>query len=241
MPAILSLPCELIATVLSSFDNVRSLHSCLLVCRHFHTSFKESPGIAAAVLRRQIQPLLLPYSFAILRTTDFTHPRSPALAKALFDQLYDDPDQLANQIDALSAPDIFWLGRLHETIQSLATSYLTDAWRRLGMDETSVDVSPGEFLRTCRAFYQAELGSRVFRSATGIKQELNGEELLIRRNPPWVNEQITCVHDFLEKKFTEAALDVLAHDVEFGEREIDYLTNGEDNYSKQRWVSTRSA
>lgn len=33
----------------------------------------------------------------------------------------------------------------------------------------------------------------------------------------------------------------LVYDVKFGEREIDYLANREDNYSKQRWVSTRLA
>ncbi|KAI3528879.1 hypothetical protein CSPX01_15930, partial [Colletotrichum filicis] len=56
-------------------------------------------------------------------------------------------------------------------------------------------------------------------------------------HPPWVNKQLGCVHDFIEAKFLEASIDVLAHDVTFGEYEIDYLTTGGDNMMIQSWLS----
>ncbi|KAI1315803.1 hypothetical protein F5Y16DRAFT_197477 [Xylariaceae sp. FL0255] len=61
--------------------------------------------------------------------------------------------------------------------------------------------------------------------------------MFFSRHPPWVNEQLGCVHDYIEKRFSEASRDVLAHDIEFREFSIDYLSNGPDNGWKQSWIS----
>ncbi|KAJ0269116.1 hypothetical protein COL940_012755 [Colletotrichum noveboracense] len=55
------------------------------------------------------------------------------------------------------------------------------------------------------------------------------------KHSPWENEQIACVYHFLEIKFAQASYDVVAHDVEFGVREVDYLTSWQENESRQLW------
>ncbi|KAK2053692.1 hypothetical protein LY76DRAFT_524095, partial [Colletotrichum caudatum] len=62
------------------------------------------------------------------------------------------------------------------------------------------------------------------------------------KHTPWENEQLGCVHDFLEAELAKVMnihsarnLLVVAHDVECGEFSIDYLTDGEENYQRQLW------
>ncbi|XDG07853.1 hypothetical protein ABKA04_007468 [Annulohypoxylon sp. FPYF3050] len=55
--------------------------------------------------------------------------------------------------------------------------------------------------------------------------------------PPWEKEQLASVLEFLELKLAKASHDVLAHDVEFGELGIDYITTGDDNHFRQLWLS----
>ncbi|TGJ78685.1 hypothetical protein E0Z10_g10076 [Xylaria hypoxylon] len=62
-------------------------------------------------------------------------------------------------------------------------------------------------------------------------------QLFMSRHPPWVNEQLGCVHDYLENRFSKATRDVLYHDIEFGELSIDYISNGPLNFWKQLWIS----
>ncbi|EQB43984.1 hypothetical protein CGLO_17317 [Colletotrichum gloeosporioides Cg-14] len=56
------------------------------------------------------------------------------------------------------------------------------------------------------------------------------------RHSPWENEQMFCIHHFLEMKFA-TTYDVFAHDVAFGKRKVDYLTFGTKNDSRQLWLS----
>lgn len=53
-----------------------------------------------------------------------------------------------------------------------------------------------------------------------------------------MNEQMVSVHDFVERKVMDAAFDVLAHDVDFGEVSFNYLQKGRENFGIQRRVSS---
>lgn len=81
----------------------------------------------------------------------------------------------------------------------------------------------------------------------------------LSRYPPWQNEQLAAVYEYLENSFAQGeypqlsafvggqqglsdplftdSLEVFKHDVDFGEVGIDYLTTGADNGFRQDWVS----
>jgi hypothetical protein len=240
MRGILNLPCEVVGNVLRSFDHTHCLPPALLTCRHFYSSFPETPGVAATILRRQIDPKLLPFSIALLEASSLPHPRTPALVKTLLDKLYHRPDELAAKVAVIPTRDILMLGRIHDVIESLATDFLAQAWARLGhvQNDDNLAITPTEFLRACRAFYQVELCIRAFCQHRNREPDFDDRTLIVARNPPWVNEQMASVHDFLEKRVMDAAFDVLAHDVCFGEVSLNYLEKGRDNFWIQRRVST---
>ncbi|KAJ3939467.1 Trimeric GatFAB AmidoTransferase(AdT) complex subunit [Colletotrichum fioriniae] len=133
------------------------------------------------------------------------------------------------------------MSRKHDWVTTLALSYAAGAKIHLSSDITTspetIDLSPSEYSRFCRAFYRVDLFYVLF-GAVGNFNGLSGTgNLLFHRHPPWENEQLGCVHDFVEAKFLEASVDVLAHDVTFGEYQIDYLTTGGDNMMIQLWLS----
>lgn len=186
MRGILNLPCEVVGSVLRSFDNVHCLLPALLTCRHFYASFQETPGVAATVLRRQVDPKRLPFSIAILEASNLPHPRSPVLVKALLDKLYHRSDELAAQASIIPTRDILMLGRVHDVIESLATDFLSQAWARLGLvqDDDSLAIAPMEFLSACRAFYLAELCIRAFCQDPNREPDFDDRKLVAARNLP---------------------------------------------------------
>lgn len=68
--------------------------------------------------------------------------------------------------------------------------------------------------------------------------DLGSRGLFASRNTPIENGQVACVRGRLEKQFSDAARDVLEHDIDFGELGADYLSNGDENLRKQDWVKS---
>lgn len=210
MTGITSLPCEIVACIFRNLENVRCIPSVLLTCRHFYTSYNESPGIGAEILCRQIPSALLPYSVALIEASRLPCPHAVGTVPQFLDALYEHPDQMANKLESLPIPDLLELGHIHAIIDTLANDFATDAWKLLGQDTQtlpgSVSLSPTEYLRFCRAFYRAELFFRLFR---GAKQTTPGtaenveNQLFFSRLAPWENEQLGCAYDFLEKRFSQ--------------------------------------
>lgn len=54
---------------------------------------------------------------------------------------------------------------------------------------------------------------------------------------PWVDEQLACIHDYLEDILSRAFDDVAAHDVDWGAKSVDWLAQGRRNEYKQAYVS----
>ncbi|KAK1533573.1 hypothetical protein CPAR01_10281 [Colletotrichum paranaense] len=241
MPSIADIPCELVSSILRSLDDFETLTSALLACRHIYTSFKQIAGTELAILRRKIGLDLLPYAVASLEASRLKpSPGDDSSIRALLDLLYDNPSQLVARTASISSELLRSMSRKHDWVTTLALSYAAEAKIHLASDiaasPEAVDLSPPEYIRFCRAFYRVDLFYLLF-GAVGNFNGLSGMgNLLFHRHPPWVNEQLGCVHDFIEDKFLEASIDVLAHDVTFGEYEIDYLTTGGDNMMIQSWA-----
>ncbi|KAI5457678.1 hypothetical protein BGZ63DRAFT_427714 [Mariannaea sp. PMI_226] len=245
MPSITTLPCEVVASIFRKFDNIRWLTPSLLSCRHLHSSFKESSGVQAEIIRRQIPSPLLPYSIALAEAHRLPRPLAISSVHQLLDTLYHDPENLVARLQNIHLPLALKMGCTHDAIHDFVIDFAEDA---LGLlfpeNQAALDqftLSPTEYLRFCRAFYRTELFFVLFGTDPPSTESgaFSGSEneLLFSRHSPWENEQIACVYDFLEKRFSQASHDVLAHDVEFGELSIDYLTLGVDNQLRQLWIS----
>lgn len=82
-----------------------------------------------------------------------------------------------------------------------------------------VDFHPGRWVREMRNY---RLGRYFF-------------------NPfsPWVNEQLACVHDYLEEVLSRTFDDIAAHEVVWGALSVDWLAQGRRNEHKQAFVGAR--
>ncbi|KAJ3577903.1 hypothetical protein NPX13_g2663 [Xylaria arbuscula] len=172
---------------------------------------------------------------------------SPSIQQ-LLDTLYNQPDILTRRLHDIPLTGLIEMEVTHHLVKDFADAFASDAWSLLlshspfqgqGRSDSFV-LSPMEQFRFYRAFYRVELFLRLFRGdSTQLWSFLEDEQvgIFLSRHPPWVNEQLGCVHDYIEKRFSQASHDVLAHDIEFGELNIDYITNGPDNQWKQGWIS----
>ncbi|KAH6618377.1 hypothetical protein B0J18DRAFT_437206 [Chaetomium sp. MPI-SDFR-AT-0129] len=235
MPSITQLPCEVVGLVLKSLDHPRYLCSALLTCRHFYSSFKESHGVRTSILRHQVTPALLPYAVAVAEAAQLPRPLSSASISSLLDELYKTPARLAARMSTLPASTVQSMSLTHDTIHTLAMDFATKAHALIPPFPTCTPVlSPSEYFRFCRAFYRVELFYIMSRE---YEFEALTQSLFFSRHHPWENEQLASVYEYLEARFAEASLDVLMHDVDFGEGGVDYLTTGAENGWRQAWLS----
>lgn len=235
MPHITDLPIEVMASVLRKLGNIRFLPTALVTCRHFYNSAIEHPGIAQDIIRGQITPALLPYSVALLESSRLPKPLTSSSINEMLDTLYNEPVQLEARLKKMPQRDLVRLGHLHDVINGFTTDFTRHAWSLLS--QSDLVLSSTEHFRVCRAFYRYELLCNLFRSTSETSEEGFERRLFLGRHAPWENEQIGCVHDFLEQRLTKATFLVLSQDIDFGEVSIDYITCGGENYWKQQWLS----
>ncbi|KAI2626753.1 hypothetical protein GGR54DRAFT_484076 [Hypoxylon sp. NC1633] len=245
MAAITELPCEIVVLVLRNLGSVRFLLPSLLTCRHFYSSFKEHPNVAAHILQQQVTPALIPYSIAVLEASRLK-PRTAVAVRELLETLYTEPSKLADRLRTMPIPLLARMGHMHDVIHSLATEFASRAWIHISKEpgsqvSSSLSLSLKEYFRFCRAFYRAELYLSINRNSMepldAASFRDSDKEWFTSKHPPWENEQLGCVQYFLELKFSEASRDVLAHDVVFGELGVDYLQPGGMNWNRQAWLS----
>jgi hypothetical protein len=198
MPRITDLPVEVVATILRHLDKAQFLPPSLLVCRCFYSA---GAGIAAAMLRRQIPPALLPYAVAVLESSRMAQPPTAPPVQELLDRLYNEPARLAAKLKTMPLGDLIVMEHLHDLICTFTDDAMGHAWSLLSKDE--LELSQTEHIRVCRAFCRVELLLNLFR--TELSDSLAGteKEMFLNRHPPWESEQMGCIHDFLQKKFVD--------------------------------------
>lgn len=170
------------------------------------------------------------------------------------------------------------LSKTHSVVQHFCRQFLSDtlplAPKALGSFRSgSAAVSADEIFRVCRALYRFQ----IYSSHLGLREDGDHQdERATDVNPrwsdnlvgcvacehfecfsPWVNEQLACMHDFLERKLSIGSFrnplgsthtyycadnlgafdDVAAHDVEWGALGVDWLARGVQNSHKQAYVS----
>ncbi|KAL1837836.1 hypothetical protein VTJ49DRAFT_3364 [Mycothermus thermophilus] len=142
--AAFGLPCEIIAAILRSLDHPRSLLPALLTCRHFYTSFKESHGVEASIIHRQIDPALLPYAVTVAETSRLPlYPRPAASVRSLLDDLYNSPARLASRSLTLPLNTLRSMSRTYEIIQGLAYDFSRRALQQIPSPKETALLKPG--------------------------------------------------------------------------------------------------
>ncbi|KAI1349840.1 hypothetical protein F5Y01DRAFT_326840 [Xylaria sp. FL0043] len=235
MAPITKLPCELIVGVFRELDN-ESLLSSILTCRHFYLSYKEYPSLPYQNLRRQVGSALLPYAAAVAGAPYLASDHSSV--DRLLNDLYNEPDNLASLLKHFPLTGLIEVGRTHDLVKDFADAFAQGAWNYLSPScQEDVVLSSTEKFRFYRGFYRVELFFRLFRSdSSQLSDELYEQRVdsFFSRHPPWINEQLGCVHDYLEKRFSGVVGDALRHDIAMGNlsmNALNLLTNRPFNES----------
>lgn len=210
MTLITDIPCELIASILRNLDDLRSLTPVLLSCRHIYSSYKQSPNIAAAILRQKVTPALLPYAVAASEAYSLPRPRDGDTIQGLLDALYQEPLSLANRVTSLPMTTLMGMSRTHDMILALTTDFANDAWNRLRQADDSlpltVSLSTTEQFRFCRSFYRIQIFYGLFTGRSSNPNTIFEESVnswFFPKHPLWENEQLGCIHDFLEARLAK--------------------------------------
>lgn len=105
-----------------------------------------------------------------------------------------------------------------------------------------------EFFRIRRALYRFQLYCNLnfrdvvdFHPGRWVREKRNFRMGRYFFNPfsPWVNEQLACVHDYLEEVLSKTFDDIAAHEVVWGALSVDWLGQGRRNEHKQAFVGAR--
>ncbi|EPE32082.1 hypothetical protein GLAREA_12164 [Glarea lozoyensis ATCC 20868] len=245
MSTIETLPFELIVAILQKLDNIHSLLSSILTCHNFHNVYQEYPSVRTAVFRRQLTPALLPYSLAVYETSRLPPLDREDSIRDLVNTLHETPHNLTAQPETLPLSTLLRLGRTHEAITRLVAEFASTASALLSQDEqgdcSDLTLSENESLRFFRSFYRVEIYFTIFPGEKELldfdPSESSDVGFFFSKYTVWEIEEVACVHDFLEERISQSTVDILTHDVAFGEFSADYLVRGWENCWIQRWMS----
>ncbi|ETS87759.1 hypothetical protein PFICI_01587 [Pestalotiopsis fici W106-1] len=238
MARITDLPIEVMACVLSELDDIRFLSATLLTRKHFYNSAAENSKVARNILTRQITSNLLPYSIAVFESSRPPQTHTNASIEELINLLCHEPEQLVARMRTMHLRDLVHLGHVHDIMHTMSTDFMRQAWSLLGQDH--LILSPVESFRVKRAFYRFELLCNLcHRHPSTIESEIEKRyyptEQLLRKHSPWENEQLGCIYNFIEEKFSFATFQVLREDFGFGAILFSSIRDRINEYCRRRW------
>ncbi|KAK3897507.1 hypothetical protein C8A05DRAFT_19750 [Staphylotrichum tortipilum] len=250
LPLIHGLAAEVVAQILACLDS-SSLSSALLAHPLFRVTFQVyQQRILKESLLNLIPPKLLALAFAThdAATIDYSDWN---MIKRLLEQLTE--VQGGSNPRPLSWPltrrTVAAIERVHLMVQYFTSDFVQQAIPRLNrIFETTrpeTYISQYEELRILRAFYRFQLYCNIFgrktvdaakqapptirgwprqpwpgKSPEDVQCEL---ELFFWPWPPWANEQLACVFEYLETNISVYFNDVASHDIEWGRRQVDWV------------------
>lgn len=210
---ITGMPTELIAACLSRLDNLRWFSSALISHRLFHTAYTEQPSIVIEILKKQIPSALLPFALAVHNSAQRPD-HDQGFVSEVLDELYlhaGSAPVVLSKIIRANLSDAVRISQMHSIVQVYCEKFGAAAFEDLvglcgdHLNHESVVLSSGESFRIMRAFYRAEIFWRLFARGIHDFEPLvsNIQNGFFDRHSPWVNEQLACVHDFLERELSE--------------------------------------
>lgn len=202
MPMINDFPLEIVALILGRLDNIRFLLPALLACQHFSAAYREQSGLRQCILQRQIGKELLPDAIAVHLLRSLEAGEAAKATHEVMEMLYSAPARLKGRMKDMSLLEMTRIGRRHEVVRDLATDFANAAWSL--MSREPLIFSDLEHLRFCRAFYRFDILCTLLHQSGNEQNAMDiprGPKIeLLARHPPWENEQIVSVHDFMEDR-----------------------------------------
>ena len=226
-----TLPPELKQEIISLLPNVSSVKSAMMTCASLYHAFHDAePLILTRVLQKQIHPdiafeALLSYKTWLLDQT-FKALDEPWDTDAVRDVLR---SYNGNRSPSLRSEwvlrNALFLSNLHEQVEFFSQRFASSA---LSIDLTgapfsSYEAQPsaGEIHRIQRTFYRFEIYCNLFRlherkGRYGPRNLLRPSQricpreqqrILFEQFPPWENEQLACIRDYLINQVSVRMLD----------------------------------
>ncbi|ROW13753.1 hypothetical protein VPNG_03497 [Cytospora leucostoma] len=252
----LQMPLHLITLVLVELDCIQSLGSAILSHSSVYAAFKEYPKtVIYRILLKQIPRELRSYAI-IAHNTSWGGHRSPhELRRYIRHALRctrglstDEADLcLWRSLERLhfSPAVASSLSKTHMLVEHFTQRYLADtlpiAARDLfrGWEKSPTNArrpSDDEVYRVRRALYRFQIYCNLVCIEHKDKQYRNLVRPFFIRWSPWVNEQLACIHDYLEGVLSQAFDEVAAHDILWGASSVDWVSRGRNNTYKQAYL-----
>lgn len=220
-------PLHLLGQVLSQLETIQSLGSAILSCSSFYAAFQERPDrLISDILSAQITEETMVYAFALhqasavdaadlrrvdyflTRTFDFASPKVPR--KLRFQPRELSPAVAAALSKTHTVIEHFTRGFVHDTLSYGQEHNLLGP---KGSDNTCI--SGIETFRIQRALYRFQLYSTLFfRNAGDLFPDKQRRRHLANVLEwrffgffaPWINEQLACIHDYLDRVLSRGML-----------------------------------
>ncbi|CAG9994012.1 unnamed protein product [Clonostachys byssicola] len=219
---------ELIRAILCSVEGLDGLRCAILTCRLFYDVFSRTPS---AIVHQ-----------VFFNELDTNHVRREAIAAlyasklalsnptiSLIQAFFQDHLEQRNEFDTqLTIEEAAGASRLHAVVSSLAEEFSKTTLLKLAAacrhDSHTLELLTSEKARIMRALYMAEIFFNLFRTTSSnipeAAQRQCMNDFLVHFTPLEV-EQLACVHDFLFRKVSPVFNDVAAHDVLWGEFQVE--------------------
>ncbi|KAG8156475.1 hypothetical protein KVR01_013709 [Diaporthe batatas] len=262
----LQMPLHLLTLILSELDDMQSLGSAIRSHRLLYAAYRDDTNtVLKSILRNQIPPGLMRYAVVAHDARHIDRDDKEALDQLLVETLGRRDRRgltfhqrfLKYRIENNAAAPALAaaLSSTHSVVQHFSRRFLADtlplAPEVFGPARSrSAEASADEIFRACRALYRFEIYCNV-----GFRDDDNGEPggdlsqgwssvrkgcqeyTHFRAFSPWVNEQLACMHDYLERVLSRVFDEIAAHDVEWGAKSVDWLSRGKENMHKQAYLS----
>lgn len=157
-----------------------------------------------------------------------------------------------SSMSAISIADA--ISRTHDHVDYFCERFVRERLplmeKLVGRQLRTEDRSPShmELFRIRRALYRYQIYCNLFfrdevdfHPGKWVRQSRNAhlDYYILSPFPPWVNEQLSCVHDYLEEVLSRTFDDVASHDIVWGALSVDWLAQSRRNGHKQAFVSAR--
>ncbi len=217
-PPFLRMQLHLFTMVLSNLDNIQSLGSSILSHFSLYSAFEENPNtVIYDILRNQMSLEEMIYAMATYEASS-VEPRNTARAEDLLQRWFN-----------FMGPEARWFYRLypgklkpsvagaisrkHTTIQYFGHDFVKETLplisEELGLERPDyIHVTANEVLRIHRALYRFQINCHLFfhddkdfrpdrERRRDLCDTMHGD--FFGPFSPWLNEQLVCIHDYLER------------------------------------------
>jgi len=211
LSSINQLPLHVIAAILAQLDTIRQRYLTILSHRIFLQAFNDSHGsIARSVVANQIPESNLAFDVALLQSTKINPEDGDAVHKVLKSLMAASSNTKGPTLTSLASLSLFdyaFLSQNHAAAESLAQNLAEEVipvfTARMGLEPPSSGLTTHETRRLVRIFLRYRVMCILFCLDDGENASQSARSRFFSAFALWENEQLFCVHSYLERKVTE--------------------------------------